>query len=226
ERPPGVEEVLRVVEDAPPSSMSYLREQCTVRASGADFVRSVTGLAAIAAKQGENPKSEPWLVDLEEGVPLEDVRVRERAQERWQFVEAWWKPQLACSFLELDRERCEECRRTQDEDHYDCRKFLEVDRRFKKSTRSVLGALGSALLGALGVLWFVRLRRAKRTFGAWAEGTRRHLLALGLVPGTQYSKWVLPSRFSWFKVSVPNQRGWERWGKYAIVLRPKEAGVL
>src|SRR5690606_35228755 len=51
-------------------------------------------------------------------------------------------------------------------------------------------------------------------------------LALGLVPGTQYSKWVLPSRFSWFKVSVPNQRGWERWGKYAIVLRPKEAGVL
>ncbi len=216
--PHSPEEQVKVVDDTE-STMTRFRRACDERqGSSGRFEQTLTILAAIAQDLGEPVSASPWRLDEASKLPIEMSRIDD-AERYGAWVEHTLNQEPACEALGLTQERCAACRANATA--YDCELTGRLATTWHRYRR--LTAAGGAGLGALLVvlLYWRRLRRAQRVFGAPMRGIAESLEALGIKASPDPLRWLLPARHDALSLELPRTPAWDRWGLEAIaVLSP------
>ncbi len=212
------------VDDENESVMTQLRHACDQRA-GTDgrFEQTLAALAAIAQDLGEPVSASPWRLDATGQLPLEKSRMEE-AELYGAWVQHTLNQEPACEALGMPRERCEACRGAGT--GYDCELTAQLDTTWYRYRRISIASAVAVGLAILGLLWFLRLRRARRVFAGPMRSIRESLDALGLKATPDPLRLLLPDRHDVLTLELPNTPAWERWGAEAIAVLSPSASAL
>jgi hypothetical protein len=217
--PPTLEDAVLGSPEKLEQPMGRLRANCRARAgSGERFEEAVRSLASIARRLGENPAGLPWFADAETLRPVERGRLS-KAEPTVTWLGSLTDPRrAACSLLELDPARCDECRTLPEGSHYDCSLVDRVYAGWQGRTLAWLERAGLLAAAWLALFWSLRLRRARREYGEPLGRARGRLAELGLEPRFDPLRFLLPSRHSYLSVQLPKHPAWERWGSSAVLV--------
>lgn len=217
--PPTLEDAILRSPEKLEQPMGQLRASCRARAGrGERFEDAVRALASIARRLGENPAGSPWLVDAETLRPVELGRLSKAEP-----LVAWLgsladSRRAACSLLELDAARCDECRSLPEGLHYDCSLVERVRTGWQARTFTWLTRAGVVVATLLLIFWYLRLRRARREYGGPLGRARARLAELGIEASFDPLRYLMPSRHSYLSMKLPRHPAWERWGTSAVLV--------
>ncbi len=105
---------------------------------------------------------------------------------------------------------------------HDCATLETLNQRWRRWDHRLWGVLLGMLAGGLLLVWATRMARAARKAAAWTTQASNTLAGLGLPVRRDGWRFLLPSRFSWLTVGLPNGPAGERWGRRAAVVLNEE----
>lgn len=214
-RPPMPSELVRSEPNS--TSMRTLRRRCQQRIGVPErFPADVRELSVLAAAWGEDPAADPWWVV--QGEPVEQTHFG-HAQRFGVWARHLVARTSACQELGITSARCDTCATIPLGEAYDCALIRRVELRWETWRRLLGGVVALAMLGAVIVLWLVRLLGAWRRFGAWTQLVRTHLQGIAVSAHFDPFRWLVPSRVPLLSIELPSEPAWERWGRRASVVR-------
>ncbi|HEX7663630.1 MAG TPA: hypothetical protein VF407_03925, partial [Polyangiaceae bacterium] len=225
--PPSESEMLTVNGKAPESSFLRLRHACGERRGSLEqFPADVAALSKIGSGFGEAGETPPWRLAPGTDQPIEAIHYAQAAT-----YGAWTKhffnqQKNACTALGMSDARCEACNGLAQGAFYDCDLNRSLDARWTHHGRITIAAAASLGLVALGLVWGVRLRRARKRFSGWAHETQERLAALGFEVTRDPWRALLPGRYDLLTIHLPDEPAWERWGARAAVVRAHDSGKV
>ncbi len=217
--PPTVEDAVRLVPEAPPTTVERLRTLCDEAAGqGTSFEAAVKQLGTLGRGLGENPALGPWNLDLASMRPVVTARIPS-TQGTLPWLKSFTNESAACNLLELGQARCQACRELPEGTRYDCSLLESVENAWSKRTKRALVWSLLALGLVLILTWAVRLRRALKLHGAWLSQAENYLRSIELEPHVDRFRYLFPSRLARLEVALPKTHAWERWGERAAIVR-------
>lgn len=222
--PPGVDQVVQVVEGAP-TKVGDLRAMCRDRRTldPASFPGDVAAIATVARGFGETPAADPWWVDAVRLEPIERLRADKVTNER-----AWLENLAAgtstCSALSMEDARCQVCR-AGTEGLYDCSLLTALETDWSRRTRRAGIALAASLALLLLAVWFSRWVLAYRRYGRPLGDVRGHLERIGVAARSSVLRRLFPSRLGELEFALPEVPAWERWGSRGLLVLGRGANV-
>ncbi len=225
--PPSESEMLTVNGNAPESSFLRMRHACSERRGSVEqFPTDVAALAKIGSGFGEAPETPPWRLAPGTDVPIEAVHYAQ-ASTYGAWTKHFFGPHKnACSALGLSDARCEACNGLAPGSFYDCDLNRALDARWTHHGRITIAAAAGIGALALGFLWAVRLRRARKRFSGWAHETQERLAALGFQVTRDPWRALFPGRYDVLTIHLPDEPAWERWGARAAVVRAQDSAKV
>ncbi|MDP2273250.1 MAG: ATP-binding protein [Archangium sp.] len=206
------------IDDESESPVTKLRTACDERQGNSTrFESSVLLLAAIAKDVGEPVSASPWRLDPSGTKPLEKARL-DGAEPYTSWVRHFISQETPCEALGLSKARCEVCRGVEPGSRYDCDINAELADSWNRHKRLTVGG-ALALVGlTIAFMWFLRVRRARRTFAGPMRTIRESLEGLGLKVTPDAWRLLLPERFDLLALELPKTPAWERWGTNAVAV--------
>lgn len=226
-RPPSGTDLLVTDRDRPETSMSKLRRLCAQRVGPTmGFERAIHELAVIARDLGEPIETPPWRVDQSNLVPVERLRFNEATRIGGWLRRVFNREVNGCAALDLDAERCRQCRSLPRDTAYDCTLTESLDELWAARNLKLVLALFCGALLILMIIWVRRFRQVRRTLIPWARETRRYLEGIGLLVHGDRLRYLVPGRHELLVVDLPREPIWQRWGERAVVVRAPSGSRL
>ncbi len=217
---------VRTDADAPPTPVALLRKACDERqGTNSAFEHTLLTLANVARDLGEPLSASPWRLDVSGARPAEKAR-GDVAEEFTAWVSHTLNQESACEALGLSSARCEACREQPPGARYDCDLKHDLDNTWARHRRISTSVAAGLLALVVTALWLVRLRRARKLFGAPMQSIRESLAALGFKASPDPLRYVFPSRHDLLSMELPRRPAWERWGTSAAAVLAPGTGAL